>query len=149
VTSLLAAYLYLTAAQAHWVAVAFNEGNKYGLGYTVAAISGQESSYCQFKRLRYSVGCMGTKRATVRSLYDPAATRERLERDNDYSLKAGTAILLYCRANVRTWRRMVACYHWGLPHESTMADAEIVSDIYVSAVAERVRHLQQIRVDTK
>lgn len=138
--------VFLSAQQLHWATVAYQLGEPYGLASTVSAITGQESSYCKFKRNRWSVGCMGTKRATVRGIFDSAATRERLESDNDYSIKAGIAVLLYCRGNVRTWRRMVACYHWGLPHESTMADAEIDKDVYTLAI---VRRLYEIKVDTR
>jgi hypothetical protein len=141
--------LVLTASQIQWVNVAIRLGEPYGLGYTLAALEGQESSYCKFKRNDWSVGCLGTKRATVRSIFDPAATRARLESDNDYSLRAGLTILLYCRAATNSWRREIACYHWGEPHESKMSDAEIDSDGYVKAVSERVRQLQQIPVDTK
>ena len=143
------AALCLTAAQMHWAIISYRIGEPYGEGLTVSALVWQESSFCEFKRLRWSVGCLGTKRATVRKLFDPAATRARLESDNGYSIQAGTAILLYCRENVRTWRRMVACYHWGLPHESTMADADIDKDPYTLAIAEKVKKLRAIPISTE
>jgi len=141
--------LYLTAAQATAVSQAFNLGAPYGQGLTLSAVIGQESSYCKFKRNGWSFGCAGTKRATVRKLFDGSASRARLESDNLYSIRAGLAILLYCKDHTNSWRRELACYHWGLPHESQMSDAEIDSDSYVKAVSERVRQLQQIPVDTK
>lgn len=137
--------IVLTASQLHWATVAYQLGEPYGESLTLSAIIGQESSYCQFKRNGWSFGCAGTKRATVRFIFDGHATRARLESDNLYSIKAGLSVLLYCRDHTNSWRRMVACFHWGLPYESKMSDAQIDSDAYVLAI---VRRLHEIKLDT-
>lgn len=141
--------LTLTASQAHWLQVSYNIGNEQNDGYTLAVLVWQESSFCEWKRNNWSVGCAGTKRSTVRAIFDPAATRLRLESDNDYSIRAGLSILLYCQQNTTTWRRAVSCYHYGLPHESQMSNAQIDSDPYVLAIIAKVKQLQSIPLDTQ
>src|SRR5690348_12382738 len=149
----------LTVAQVSAINKALRIGEPYGLSYTVAAVEGQESSYCKFKRNRWSVGCMGTKRSTVRLLFDPRATRERLEKDEEYSISAGAAILDYCKRRTPNWRRMVACFHYGLPVESSLTDADIAADAvgkpcpdydkcdgYIFAIIKRYRFLESIKV---
>jgi hypothetical protein len=127
----------LSTTQVYWAEEAFKVGNPYGLGLTLSAIIGQESSYCQNKINGWSRGCSQIKRATAR-IFDPGVTREELTRDNQRNIKDGLAFLLYCRTNTTSWRRSVACFHWGLPHESQMSDTEINSDAYVSAVIARL-----------
>lgn len=140
-----AAALILSAAQMKWAILSYQIGEVNGQGFTVAALSWQESSFCDRMRNNYSVGCMGTKRRTVRKLFDAAATRLRLATDEDYSIRAGAAILDYCRIHTKNWRREIACYHFGEPTESQMSDAQIDSDPYVLSVAAKVRALEGVK----
>lgn len=141
--------LILTQAQVTSLRMAYTIGAPYDLGYTVSAISWQESSFCQQKRNNWSVGCMGTKRRTVRFIFDPAATRARLESDDVYSTQAGLSILLYCRTSTENWSEMVYCFHFGLPQEEQATEDEILSDGYVKAVARKVKELESLPKDTQ
>lgn len=137
----------LSSEQVYWANYAFQLGDKYGLGSTLAAMEGQESSYCKFKRLRWSVGCLGTKRATVRAIFDPAATRERLESDNEYSINAGLSILLYCRQRTKNWRESLLCFHYGEFVEQDMVSHKIPydPDNYIGAI---IKRMDEIKEDT-
>lgn len=143
------AALALVLSQAQVVAAnqAFTIGEPYGLGHTLQAIIWQESSFCQQKRNGWSVGCAGTKRRTVRFIFDPAATRARLESDDEYSIKAGLSILLYCKTHTDNWSEMVYCYAYGLPQEEKATEDEILSDTYVKSVAAKVKQLEEIPAD--
>ncbi len=135
--------LVLTALQLHWATVAYQIGVPYGEGRTLAALEGQESSYCEFKVNGWSRGCLGVKRSTAR-LFDARVTRLALETDNYRNLLVGLAYLLYCRKHTKDWRHMVAAYHYGVPVESQMSDAQIDADGYVKAIQ---RRMKEIRVD--
>ena len=135
----------LSKEQVKWANYAFQIGDKYGLGSTLAAMEGQESSYCKFKRLRWSVGCLGTKRATVRAIYDATATRVRLESENDYSIRAGLAILLYCRQRTSTWRESLLCFHYGEFVEQDMVKGKIPYDPdgYINSIIKRMKEVKE------
>lgn len=137
--------LVLTASQLYWANEAYKVGAPYGLGYTLVGLEGQESSYCRFKVNHWSRGCLGIKRSTAR-LFDPLVSRSELTTDNARNIRDGLAFLLYCRSETTSMRRMVAAYHYGVPTESKMSDAQIDSDPYVLAI---VRRLHEIKVDTR
>ena len=131
----------LSASQLHWAQEAYNIGAPYDLGYTLVALEGQESSYCEFKVNGWSRGCLGVKRSTAR-LFDARVTRLALETDNYRNLLVGLAYLLYCRKHTTDWRRMVAAYHYGVPVESQMSDAQIDADGYVKAIQRRLKEIE-------
>lgn len=143
------AALILSAAQLHWANVSYTIGSEQNDGYTLAALVWQESSFCERKRNHWSVGCAGTKRSTVRAIFDPGATRARLESENEYSIRAGLSILDYCRRNTASWRRAVSCYHLGLPMESKMSDEQINKDSYVLSIIDKVNKLKALPIDTR
>lgn len=139
-----AAVLVLTVAQKYWAVRSFQIGEQQNVGYTLSAISYQESSFCKFKVNHYSRGCTGLKRSTAR-LFDPSVTRLQLTNDNERNIRDGLAFLLYCKARTNSWKRMVAAFHYGVPAESKMSDAQIVSDGYVKAIEEKVRALEGVK----
>jgi len=133
--------LYLSASQVYWAQQAFLIGEPHNVGHTLVALEGQESSYCRFKGTSWSRGCLGIKRSTAR-LFDPDVTRDALTNDNYRNLHDGLMYLLYCKAHTKNWSHMVACYHWGLPHESKMSDTEIEADVYVNAIRKRMQEVK-------
>lgn len=136
--------IVLSASQLHWATVAYQLGEPYGLGSTLVALEGQESSYCRFKGTSWSRGCLGFKRATAR-IFDIGVSRKQLTDDDNRNLRDGLAYLLYCRERTKDWQHMVAAFHYGVPAESKMSDAQIATDGYVLAI---VRRLHEIKVDT-
>lgn len=143
-----AAVLILSAAQKYWAVRSYQVGEPSGNGYTLSAISWQESSFCRYKVNSWSRGCTGLKRSTAR-IFDPTVTRAELEADNDRNIRDGLAYLLYCHSHTRDWKQMVYAYHWGLPKALTASRAEIVSDGYVKAISAKVRALERVRVNTQ
>ena len=143
-----AAVLILSAAQKYWAVRAYQVGEQQNVGYTLSAISYQESSFCKFKINRWSRGCTGIKRSTAR-LFDPSVTRLQLTEDNERNIRDGLAFLLYCKARTNSWKRMVAAFHYGVPAESKMSDAQIVSDGYVKAISAKLSQLRAIPISTE
>lgn len=140
--------IVLTASQLHWAGEAYKAGAPYGLGYTLVALEGQESSYCRFKVNGWSRGCLGIKRSTARSLGgDSTITRQKLTEDNHRNILVGLTIFRYCAAHTKSWRQALLCYHYGEPAEKLMVagKAPYDPDGYILAI---VRRLHEIKLDT-
>lgn len=144
--------LILSAAQAHWLTVAYNEGSKYGLPKYTQAIILVESSACIHRRGddNTSLGCGQLKLSTARKVCGCKVTASTLEYSNRINLRLAARFVSQCF--VRFWPdidRATLCYNIGIPAASKASANQVQRSRYVRKVKAFLRQLQQIPVDTK
>jgi hypothetical protein len=131
----------MIAAQLAALLLACHMATPANLCQTADAVELQESSACvqRVSKIDHaSAGCMGLHLETAR-MFDPGVTRYQLIHDNRRNIRDGVAFLVYCKAKTDSWRRMVACYHYGHPAERKMTDEQINQDQYVQNIIWRMK----------
>lgn len=145
--------LTLTAAQAHWISIAFREGSKYGYGYQTAAIILAESSACRDRRQSDSdsFGCGQLQPETASKMAGHPITPAQLKADNLLSIKLAAKFVAYCHTEFpKDEPRAIICYNRGEFKTRSLSDREIkklTKHGYIARVLNYMRLLRAIRED--
>ena len=141
--------LVLTAAQIHWLNVAYDEGAKYGIPRYTQAVVLAESSACLHLRGDdgRSWGCGQLQVQTARSVCGCKFTARVLENENGSNLRLTAQYLSACFK--RFWpdkERALYCYNAGIPSASKASARQVRQSRYVKRVEMFVKQLQKIPV---
>lgn len=132
-----------TSAQAEALIAAWRAGDRYGLGYTLAAIVWQESSGCLHLTGDGGLahGCAQVHLATARYIAGTQVSAWMLAHDRGLNLRIAARFLAQCVRRYG-WRGGIGCYHVGLPRAQAMGRRAVSGLAYVRAVESKVRALR-------
>lgn len=141
--------LHLSVIQAHWLNVAYDEGNKYGLPKYTQAIILVESSACLHRRGDdgRSLGCGQLQVATARKVCHCKIEQRTLLQENQRNISISAEFLSECFASFWPDRnRAIFCFNRGIPAASKAMDSQVTHSRYVARVLKALGELQKVRV---
>lgn len=140
--------LYLSAAQVHWLNVAYDEGQKYGLPHYTQAIILVESSACLHKRGDdgRSLGCGQLQINTADKMCGCKLGPTRLATENVLNIKLTARFLSACFE--RFWpdkNRAISCYNVGPFVAAKLTNRSVAKSRYVARVLKALSELAHVR----
>jgi len=141
--------LILTASQLHWLNVAYDEGQKYGLPHYTQAIILVESSACIHKTGDdgRSFGCGQLQVSTARKVCKCNISMERLIRSNGANIRVTAQFLNECFTSFWPDRaRAIYCYNAGIPQAHKASDYQVKHSKYVAKVLWWLKRVQEVKV---
>lgn len=145
-----AALLYLSAAQLHWLNIAYDEGQKYGLPKYVQAVILTESSACANREGDdgRSLGCGQLQASTARSVCRCKIEPDILLANNSVNIRITAHFLSDCFTQFWPDRnRAILCFNIGSPKASQASAYQVKHSKYVARVLAWLKVLKDIPVD--
>lgn len=139
---------HLSDKQINTILVAESVGSKYGTGDLLAAVIGQESSWCVHKHGidRAGFGCGQLHVRTVREVLGWTVTPEALQHHDYLNIYIAADILQACRSTFVTTARTLYCYNHGFTAAVHVSEQRLHRDKYVKAVLKRLQTVEDINM---